>query len=344
MKPYKELTRLGRLRRLRLLANKALEEYGMTGSKLTFTHYEGNVIFRVDVPGSSLNKDRSDPYVPNRYNLRILSTSNAEGIASELTWLAALRAEAGIPVPEPIPTVDGKLLTRIVTPGVPEGKYVSLMRWVDGRRLTVKSMRPLHLKAWGQLVGRLHQFAAGWQAPEGFERPVWDWHGQLGEGVLRYPTDELIASMPPHFQEPFKLVSEQTREVMESFGKGPYAYGMIHADMFLENVLFKKGEPRIIDFEDCGFGYWMFDIGVVLAQWPWTEDFPLVRDSFFDGYSSVRVLPDEQLKHLDLFMAAQHATMVLWSSAFIRNDPGMLEEYEEWRNDEGNKLLRYFDR
>jgi hypothetical protein len=41
---------------------------------------------------------------------------------------------------------------------------------------------------------------------------------------------------------------------------------------------------------------------------------------------------------------AEHATMVLWSSAFIRSDPAMRDEYEEWRSEEGKKLQRYFDR
>ena len=51
MKPYDELTRTGRLRRLRKLAEVALWEYGLSDARLTFQHYEGNVIFRVDVPG-----------------------------------------------------------------------------------------------------------------------------------------------------------------------------------------------------------------------------------------------------------------------------------------------------
>ena len=67
MKPYKELTRQGRLRRLRELAETALEVYGLQGSKLTFTHYGGNVIFRVDVPGVNSTKNQTSPYVQNRY-------------------------------------------------------------------------------------------------------------------------------------------------------------------------------------------------------------------------------------------------------------------------------------
>ena len=342
MRPYKELSRLGRLRRLRKLAEKALDAYGLMGSALTFTHSEGNVIFRVDTQGPKPPQPQLNPYVPNRYNLRILSTNQTQEVLGELTWLAALRKDANLPVPEPVPTLKGDLLTRITMPGVPEGKLVSLMRWVDGRHLK-KSLRPTHLNAWGKLVAALHTFSSEWKPPEGFKRPTWDWDGQLGNGVLRTPVEELVDLMPEHLQEPFTTVSHESKGVMESLGKESDAYGLIHCDMYLENRLFKGGKPRLIDFEDCGYGYWMWDCGLIFSQWPWTEDYPRFRDAFFDGYTEVRTLPSEQYEHLDLFMAAHCATMVLWATMFIKNDPALRVEYEAWRANEGNKLIRYFE-
>jgi len=43
-------------------------------------------------------------------------------------------------------------------------------------------------------------------------------------------------------------------------------------------------------------------------------------------------------------MAAQYATMVLWASPFIRNDPARRTEREAWRDEDGAKLLRYLAR
>lgn len=343
LKPYHELTRLGRLRRLRRLAEAALPDYGLTGASLTFQHSEGNTIFRVDLPGPVPDKNELDPYIPNRYNLRILSTSHYQAILGELTWLKALRREAGLPVPEPLPTQDGRLLTTITIPGVPQGKHVSLMRWVDGHHIA-RLLSSAQARAWGELVAQLHLFSASWNPPKDFERPTWDWDGQLGNSVLKTSVDELVATMPVQFQEPFTIVSQRVREVMASFGKGPDAFGLIHSDMYLENLLFKGDQPRLIDFEDCGFGYWMWDFGVIFSQFPWTDEFPRLRDAFFEGYFRVRSLPGDQYKYLDLFMAAQCATMVLWASAFIKNDPALRIEYEAWRDKEGHKLLRYFDK
>ena len=69
-----------------------------------------------------------------------------------------------------------------------------------------------------------------------------------------------------------------------------------------------------------------------------------MRDAFFDGYGRNRTLPRDQLQQLDLFVALQYATMVLWASAFLKNDPQRIDEYEPWREKNGNKLLAFYDR
>jgi Ser/Thr protein kinase RdoA (MazF antagonist) len=344
MKTYEALTRLGRIRRLRKIAELALLEYHLSEASLTFQHYQGNVIFRVDVPNTS-TKPKTGPFLSNRYNLRILTISDLDTIRGELTWLDALRHEAGLPVPEPVPTVDGNLLTTITTSGVPQGRVVSLMRWIDGKHLSNR-FRPAHLKALGRFVAKLHRFAAGWQPPDGFSRYHWDWGGLFGRNgnLCGQPTEELVASMPKKFRTPYKTVSQEVQNVMDEFGKGQDAYGMIHADLYPENILFKDDEPRIIDFEDCGFGYWMYDIGVALSQWAWTEEWPQMLDAFMEGYMEIRPIEDRQLKHLDLFIAAQYAVMVLWGAMFIKNDPSMKSEHEKWLQKDGKRLLCYFER
>jgi Ser/Thr protein kinase RdoA (MazF antagonist) len=342
MKPYHELTRLGRLHRIRQLAETALEAYDVREARLTFLRYFANITYRVDVPDSVTHGDGPGPYVPNRYLLRVLLSNHWESAKGEMIWLAALSGDAGLPVPAPVPTLEGELLTRINTPGVPEGRIVSLMRWIDGRKLTT-GFRSSHFRAWGQMVARLHAFAARWQPPEGFERFVWDWEGLLGGRGFGCTVEELVASMPGHLQEPFQIVSQEARAVMDALGKGSNAYGMVHGDMYPENVLFKAGKAFPIDFEDCGFGYWLWDIAVALCLQPWTEEWYWQRDAFLAGYAQVHPLPESQLGHLDLFMAAQYATGVLWASQFIQDDPTRKTEHEAWRDENGAMLLRYFE-
>jgi len=340
MKPYTELTRLGQLRRMRRLAEKALDAYGMSEAHLSFLRYFANITYRVDVPGPIVRRGHPGPYLANRYLLRVLLSGHWEYAKGEMTWLAALSREAGLPVPEPVPTLTGELLARIATSGVPKDRIVSLMRWVDGRRLN-RGLLLRHFRPWGEMVGRLHAFAAGWTPPVGFQRYVWDWEGLLGGRGFGHSVEELVASMPEHLQEPYQTVSQEAREVMESLGKGPDAYGMVHGDMYSENELFKSGEVFPIDFEDCGFGYWLWDIGVALSQEPWTDAWRQRREAFLEGYARVHPLPESQLVYLDLFMAANYATGVLWASAFMWDDPARQAEHQAWRDESGSMLLRY---
>lgn len=341
MTTFQELGRRGRLYRLRKLAQTALVAYGLDDAHLSFIQYADNIIYRVDMPGFAVASGNAGPYTLNRYLLRIHAIDNAEAITSELTWLAALDQEAGLPVPAPVPTLDGQLLVTITTPEIPQGRVISLMRWLDGQRL-YKGLRPKHLKAMGQVVAQLHAFSADWQPPAGFARPKWNWNSQLGGSMFAYSREELIASMPPQFQLPFQTVSQEAGRVMESLGTGPDAYGLIHADLYPENVLFKAGKAYPIDFEDCGYGYWMWDIAVALCQWAWNADWEQMRDAFREGYAQIRTLPEAQWAQLDLFVATQFATMLLWASAFLKDDPMRADEHTLWRDDNGNKLLRYF--
>jgi Ser/Thr protein kinase RdoA (MazF antagonist) len=328
--------------RLRQLARVAINTYGMIDARLTFIQYGENIIYRVDLPGVNIPSSKSSPYLPNRYVLRIHATGDVEAISSELIWLAALDQQAGLPVPAPVSTPQGELMATILTPGIPAGRVVSLMRWLDGRRFR-EGFRPKHLTALGQVVAQMHSFSASWQPPAGFTRPHWDWEAQLGGSMFSVSLDELVDSMPTKYQQPFQHVSHESKQVMDALGKSSESYGLIHADLYPENVLYKAGKAYPIDFEDCGYGYWMWDIAVALCKWAWMPDWERMRDAFREGYTQIRTIPEVQWKHLDLFIATQFATMVLWASAFLKHDPKREAEYIPWRNDNGNKLMDYFN-
>jgi Ser/Thr protein kinase RdoA (MazF antagonist) len=119
---------------------------------------------------------------------------------------------------------------------------------------------------------------------------------------------------------------------------------MIHSDLYLENMLFKAGKAYPIDFEDCGYGYWMWDIAIALRRWARGDKWESMRDAFREGYAQFRTLPESQWCQLDLFVAIQFATMVLWSLALLMNDPKRVAEYVPWRENNGNKLSGYFNR
>ena len=109
---------------------------------------------------------------------------------------------------------------------------------------------------------------------------------------------------------------------MDEWGKGPDVYGLIHADLGMDaNVLFWGGEARAIDFDDSGFGYYVYDLSLALEGCQEDGALPQFRDALLDGYAQVRYLPEDQIIYLDLFLAAYYVYLSLWAAAMAHLHP-----------------------
>jgi Ser/Thr protein kinase RdoA (MazF antagonist) len=329
MKPFADLSQLGRIRRMRQLAQVALNAYGLYGASLSFLRQAGNTLFRVnDAYPAAVS--RAELYTPGQYMLRIhqpgYQTTGA--LELELAWLAAMRREEDLPVPEPVSALDGRLLIQVSIPGIPRERNCSLLRWVRGRQLGHDEVGPRHYRAQGQLMARLHNHAARWQSPPGPTKRKYDWEGLFREdGGAGIPASEAWALLPPAYVTPYAAVAGKVKLVMDAWGQGPDVYGLIHGDLGIDaNVLFRGGEARAIDFDDSGFGYYVYDLSLALEHCQEDERLPQFRDALLDGYRRVRSLPDDQAKYLELFLAAYYVFWSLWAAAVAHRVPSHRDE------------------
>ncbi|MCJ7694627.1 MAG: phosphotransferase, partial [Anaerolineaceae bacterium] len=265
MKPYEELTRLGRIRRMRNLAVSALRMYGITDARIQFVLQAGNTLFRIHTSRLPKAQGKDGVFEKDQYLLRIheVGYQETQAIELELAWLYAMRHEADLPVPEPMKALNGQLLLSIDEPGIPKTRNVSLLRWIKGRSVE-NHVQPYHLRAQGRLLAQMHNFSTNWQAPAGLTKRRFDWDGlfknDVGSGMTNAEALELLS---PLKRKAFSFVAEQVREVMQDWGEGPDVFGLIHGDLGVDaNMLFWHGEPRPIDFDDSGYGYWIFDLAV----------------------------------------------------------------------------------
>jgi Ser/Thr protein kinase RdoA (MazF antagonist) len=349
MKLYTELTYLGQIRRLRGLAQKALIDFGLPDANLTFIARSENTTFRIDATGQVAAKTKNPLFVENRYVLRVHRPGHQTpaSLRSEMEWLSALHADLGLAVPAPIPTQSGAWLAEVAAPGVPGPRHCSLLRWVRGR-LPRQQFRLSHFRALGRLMGQLHSHAAQWQPSPEFTRRHWDWDGLFGDHAgFKLPGREVWDLLPKPHYEPFWMVADQVKQVMLAWGRGAEAFGLIHADLSIgeeENVLIHSGEARAIDFDDCGYGYWVHDFATTLAHWQMAKSWPSIRKAVFDGYAAVRPLPEDQLAYLDLFMAGRHVSEILWAVDLAQIHPEFREELDEWTAHAARHVNLYIER
>ena len=319
MQHFEDLTRGGQVRRMRRLAETALAAYALGEVYLTPLQHFFNTTFRVDTCSRSPRASQRDlvPCKGERYVIRIHrpGSQNAAAIQSELLWLLALRREAGLIVPEPLSTRDGTLVTSVSTAGVPEARQCVVFRWVDGRFLRSR-LSGKELERVGAFMATLHQHAGHFVAPAGFFRPRWDYEGLRSE-ALGTDLEKSWVHLSREARHVLDAVAERVQRTMHTLGEGREVFGLIHADLYERNYLFSKGEVHAIDFDGCGWGYYLFDIGVTFSTLLARTDYPALRQAFLQGYRRVRPLSVSHEALLDTFIAARLMCHVLWLAAHV---------------------------
>lgn len=239
-------------------------------------------------------------------------------LTSEFIWMNALDA-AGIPVPQVLRSSSGRQFEIVLTPDMEGPRQVDVIRWIEGRPLgSVESSVQGEASAIasqyrtiGAVMARMHNHSSTWQVPAGFARHSWDAAGLVGDQPLWGPFWELAALTPAQRRLLNDTRTALARDLAQ-FGMGPDRYGLIHADLVPENILVTEDGVRIIDFDDAGFGWYLFDIATSLYFITGDSIYPAARSALIEGYRSERALPEEMLGCLSTFLAARATTYLGW--------------------------------
>lgn len=310
-------------RRLPWLAAEALSEYDLQPTLVTPLRRSDNAMFRVTTAEGEryalrLYRQSGNPWHPVR---------TASEVASEMAWLAALRRDTDLVVPEPAPNRGGSLLTFVTVAGRPEARICVLLRWVEGRFRNA-GLTPRQMERVGAFMARLHEHALAFSPPEGFVRHrVGDTSPEITSFVLE-TVAELCGDEAAVTAE---LVIERARATQRELGEAPHAFTLIHGDLHQENYLFHQGEVRAIDFDDCGWGHLMWDFAVTLSEVKFFPNYQDLRAAMLRGYQQARPLPADFERHLEPLMALRLLQLTLWFLE-MREHPAFSDWEDEVRD------------
>lgn len=272
---------------------EALQHWHLRNASAKLVAQRENVVFQVTQNGH--------PYALRFHRPGYQSSAM---IHSELLWMQFLR-KSGLTVPEPEPATSGEML---IASG---GYHVDLLTWLHGKPLgaTGKPLnipdRPGTFFKLGALMAELHLLSDSWTPPNTFERQAWDIDGLLGDDPLwnRFWDNPGLSSA-----QRTKVLAARDRlraDLSEHAGD----FGLIHADMLRENVLLDGDRLGLIDFDDSGFGFRLFDVATTLFKNLSEPDYPILEAAFLQGYQSRRRL-DTSL--LETFMVLRALTYLGW--------------------------------
>ncbi|WP_250289587.1 phosphotransferase [Frankia sp. CiP1_Cm_nod1] len=259
-----------------------------------------------------------------------------EEIVSELAWIQALRHDGVIRTPRVVPSRDGELVTAIAhDPPVPGARsagsggprYAALFEWVRGSSPHPSDAAGLlrGFGALGEITARLHQHARAWQPPAGFTRFAWTWRTTLGsEGRWGRWQDGIRIAANGDRNGPKMIDSdgiavlaraaEEIRRRIERFGTGPDRFGLVHADMRLANLLVdgRSEEPTVIDFDDCGFSWYLFDLAASLSFIEHRPEVGGLVDAWLTSYRQHMPVSAEEEGMIATFVLLRRLLLVAW--------------------------------
>ncbi len=197
-------------------------------------------------------------------------------------------------------------------------------------------------------MARLHDHAAQWKRPDGFTRRRVDNLNPLRQDQDD-PFDETVAAQviraiaavgTSQDGTVVAAVIQKVWAVLQDLGKGPDTFGLIHADLHHRNYLFHHGRVGVIDFDDCGYGHWLYDLAVPLYCLNGHPDFSALQGAFLAGYRTSRPLSAGQEERLGTFMALRALQDMVWDIE-ERDQPAFRDRWQALVIDGLHKLRKF---
>lgn len=284
------------------VATRAAPLWGVPADvEITLLNISENATYRLD------HNTFSEPLI-----LRVHRTGyhTRNGIKTELAWTKALQAEAKVETPQAVPSLNQELIETISTPALNEERFVVMFEFIPGDEPDENDLLEPFSRL-GEIAAKMHQHAKTWQRPPYFERLVWnvettigangnwgDWHDGPG----------LDAESIRVLEQMSDLIAKR----LARFGDGPDRFGLAHADLRLANLLEHEGETRVIDFDDTGLTWFMYDFATAVSFMEDREDMPALIDSWVGGYRRVAPLSDEDVAEIPTFLMLRRLAILAW--------------------------------
>ena len=277
------------------IVDKALVLWDMEGARHRLIATRENRVYRLDHKGEAFALRLHRP-----------GYRTDQELWSELQWMSAI-ARGGLPVPAPVRSASDAFLH------VVDGTQVDVLTWLAGEPIG-KTGEPLQavdrsglFHGLGREMAKLHAISDDWTVPDGFERCTWDREGLLGDQPLwdRFWENPTLNDDDRTL---FLAVRDRADEALKRL-EPELDFGLIHADLVRENIMADGTKLQLIDFDDSGFGFRLFDLATTLLKNRREPDYPDLRTALLEGYASQRVIDTDAL---DLFILLRALTYVGW--------------------------------
>ncbi len=267
-----------------------------------------------NTPLSLLNRSENETWRAGDLILRLHRQgyhTKAE-IASELAWLTSLQDLPGLRAVRPIPGAQGPV-TEI------NGRFIVAFAPIKGQELQPGDDLARWFGPLGDITARLHLQSRGWTPPTGFARKRWDVKTILGPQP-HWGNWRQAPGLDPQGLALLERATVNLADTLNAYGTGPETFGLIHADLRLANLMVNGDTLTAIDFDDCGFGWWAYDLASALSFIETDPRLPDLIARWVAGYTRIAPMPKTDRAMIPSLIFLRRVLLTAWLATRADSD------------------------
>ena len=307
-KSFEHVSYLTQVKRLRELATEVVKLYPFQVKTMKFIKFSANAIFKIT--------DIQD----KQYILRInpIGHHSQQGILEEIAWIHHIINTTSLVVPTPVKTMDEQYVVEAKHPLISSSRFCMVFEWLPGKKRW-KSINEQYACNLGSVSARLQKSGQGLVMKH---RHNWLADSLAGTDTARFYNIDQLSEVSLEEQ---KNITTARRAVHDKLKHYEIVHkdktGVIHSDLQPNNILVYKGQHAVIDFDDCGVGFYGYDLAGALCAFEHvteadkSKDFMKLSGALFNGYSKFMPLSEEDMQLIPYFMLASKLMTISWLEA-----------------------------
>jgi Ser/Thr protein kinase RdoA (MazF antagonist) len=267
-----------------------------------------------DTPLTLLNRSENETWRAKDLILRLHRQGyhTKPEIASELAWLTALQDLPDLNTVRPVTGKQG-LVTEIGQ------RFIVAFAPIEGQELQPGDDLTRWFAPLGEITARLHLHARQWTPPQGFTRKRWDVETILGPNP-HWGHWRQAQGLDATGETVLARATDHLAQQLNAYGTGTETFGLIHADLRLANLMVDGDTLTAIDFDDCGFGWWVYDLASALSFIETDPRLPDLIAVWVEGYTRIAPLRPEDRTMIPALIFLRRVLLTAWLATRADSD------------------------